>query len=155
MIKLNKMRKLLLLPMAMLMLYSCGNQSKKSEKEEASVNEFSDIAKNMSNEHNAKNSLDIFGTYEGTLPTANGEGMKTVVTLGDGTFTKTITYIGKKDSTSEEKGNYTWDNSGNVITLENSTPPNKYFVGENTLTQLDMDGNKIVGDLADKYILKK
>jgi uncharacterized lipoprotein NlpE involved in copper resistance len=33
--------------------------------------------------------------------------------------------------------------------------PNRYLVGENTLTQLDMEGNKITGNMADQYVLKK
>ncbi len=150
-----KMKKLLILPLAMLVLYSCGNSSKTSEQEVASVDEFSKIAKNMNDEHNAKNSLDIIGTYKGTLPTASGEGMQVVITLNDNAFTKTTTYIGKKDSTSEEKGNFSWNVEGNTITLDGIDSPNQYFVGENTLIQLDMEGNRIVGNLADKYVLRK
>ncbi|WP_165024872.1 MULTISPECIES: copper resistance protein NlpE [unclassified Dysgonomonas] len=149
------MKKLLILPLAMLVLYSCGNSSKTSEQEVASVDEFSKIAKNMNDEHNAKNSLDIIGTYKGTLPTASGEGMQVVITLNDNAFTKTTTYIGKKDSTSEEKGNFSWNVEGNTITLDGIDSPNQYFVGENTLIQLDMEGNRIVGNLADKYVLRK
>ena len=56
----------------------------------------------------------------------------------------------------EEKGKYTWNAAGNTIILDGvKDAPNQYFVGENTLTQLDMEGNKITGDMADLYILKK
>jgi uncharacterized lipoprotein NlpE involved in copper resistance len=95
------------------------------------------------------------GTYKGTLPTASGEGMQVIITLKDNSFTKTTTYIGKKDSTSEKKGSFSWNVDGNTITLDGIDPPNQYFVGENTLIQLDMDGNRIVGDLATKYVLSK
>jgi NlpE N-terminal domain len=45
---------------------------------------------------------------------------------------------------------------GSIITLTGiKNKPNEYFVGENKLIQLDIDGNKITGSLADKYILKK
>ena len=37
--------------------------------------------------------------------------------------------------------------------MENA--PKFYFVGENTLTQLDMEGKKITGSLAEEYILSK
>jgi copper homeostasis protein (lipoprotein) len=36
-----------------------------------------------------------------------------------------------------------------------NNPPVRYFVGENTLTQLDRNGKKITGESAVKYILSK
>lgn len=46
--------------------------------------------------------------------------------------------------------------AGNTITFDGlQNQPNQYFVGENTLTQLDMNGNKITGNLASNYILQK
>jgi uncharacterized lipoprotein NlpE involved in copper resistance len=96
------------------------------------------------------------GLYEGKLPTASGEGMEVKVTLSGNTYKKSITYIGKSDEAIETAGEFTWDNAGDsIITLFGEEAPNKYLVGENTLTHLDMDGNIITGDLADMYILKK
>lgn len=137
------------------LLASCGGNTQKEPEEKASVEEFSDIAKNIKDEHNAKNSLDYKGTYTGTVPTASGEGMVVVITLDDSTYVKVTEYVGKKKQF-EDKGKYTWNAEGNTVILDGvKEAPNKYFVGENTLTQLDMDGNKITGDLADQYILKK
>ena len=48
-----------------------------------------------------------------------------------------------------------WNKEGNTITLEGEDKPNQYFVGENTLTQLDIDGNKIKGEIEEDYILRK
>ncbi len=112
----------------------------------------------MADEHNAKNSLDYQGTYKGTLPTASGEGMLVTIVLKDSTYTRNTEYIGKKDNNVIEKGKYTWNAEGNTITLDGvdaKVSPSKYFVGENTLTQLDLDGNKIEGNTAELYILKK
>lgn len=151
------MKKLFIMIAAAALLYSCGGNTQKKEESQASVEDFSAIAESVSDGHNAQNSLDYEGVYTGTLPTASGEGMLVTITLSDSTYTRNIEYIGKKGSKTEEKGKYTWGKDGSVITLQNvdKESPSQYFVGENTLTQLDMDGNKITGDMAELYILKK
>lgn len=152
------MKKLFIMIAAVGLLYSCGGKSQKATEEEVSVEEFSAIAEPLANADNAKTSLDYQGTYKGTLPTADGEGMLVTVVLNDSTYTRDTEYVGKKNSKVVEKGKYKWNADGNTITLENvevKSSPNQYFVGENTLTQLDMNGNKITGDTAELYILKK
>ena len=94
------------------------------------------------------------GTYIGTLPTASGMGMTVTLTLENGAYTRKTEYVGK-DGIFEDKGKYTLNKEGNTITLEGIDSPNKYVVDENRLTQLDIDGNRITGDLADKYVLQK
>lgn len=142
------MKKLLMIAAAIGVMYSCGNTQKPQEPAPSEPTQVVD-------EHNAKNSLDYKGTYSGKLPTASGEGMIVTIELGDGTFVRKIEYISKK-GTFEDKGSFTWNSEGNTIALDGAKDsPYKYFVGENTLTQLDMDGNKITGDMADLYILKK
>lgn len=42
-----------------------------------------------------------------------------------------------------------------ITLLEMEGAPGKYQVGENQLWHLDENGNRIEGDLADRYILKK
>lgn len=149
------MKKLFYLAIVMLS-FSCGGNSDKAKTEDKpNVDEFSSIAQSMKDEHNAKLSLDYQGTYKGVLPTASGEGMDVTIVLTDDTFTKTTAYIGKKNSTIVEKGSYEWNEAGNTITLKGLEAPNQYFVGENTLTSLDISGNKITGSLADKYVLTK
>ena len=110
------------------------------------------------NSHDSKNSLDWQGTYKGIMPCADCEGIETEITLNkDITFILRTKYLGKGDSKIfEEKGKFSWDESGTIITLENlKDRPNKYKVGENTLTQLDMNGKIITGALAKMYIFKK
>ncbi|MEH6306947.1 copper resistance protein NlpE [Olivibacter sp. CPCC 100613] len=107
--------------------------------------------------HNAQNSLDIIGTYKGVLPCADCEGIRTELTLKtDSTYTLKNNYLGKGDGKEfEEEGRYVWLD-GSTIELKGTEEESyKYFVGENTLTQLDMSGEKITGELADKYILRK
>ena len=111
----------------------------------------------VSNAHNAKNTLDYIGTYKGILPCADCEGLATEITINEnGTFSIKTKYEGKGDKTFELKGNFTWNKVGNMIILSTvKNAPNKYLVGKNTLTQLDISGKKITGNLADDYILSK
>ena len=56
-----------------------------------------------------------------------------------------------------EKGKFTPGDSSNTLVLtprDNSTT-RQYFVGENMLIQLDNNGNRFSGKLADRYILRR
>jgi uncharacterized lipoprotein NlpE involved in copper resistance len=111
----------------------------------------------ITDNHNSLNSLDVEGIYKGVLPCADCEGIEAEIVLSkDETFIKRTKYLGKEDKVFEEKGAYTWNETGNIIKLSGiKNGPDKYFVGENYLTQLDMNANKITGNLASKYILTK
>ena len=54
-------------------------------------------------------------------------------------------------------GKFKWNEKGNTITLTpaHNTQGTQYFVGENLLTQLDKQGNKVTGDNASRYVLSK
>lgn len=106
---------------------------------------------------NSSNSLDWSGSYKGIVPCADCEGIETEILLNtDKTYILRIIYKGKDKSAHEARGSFTWNEAGNTITLEGlQNQATQYFVGENTLTQLDMSGNKITGDLASKYVLQK
>jgi len=107
--------------------------------------------------HNSQNALDWSGTYQGVIPCADCEGIRTSVTLSaDGRFLRARTYLGKEENASLDSGVFNWDPSGSVITLQpDKGEPQMYQVGENILFHLDRDGNRITGDLADKYQLMK
>lgn len=106
---------------------------------------------------NSMNALDWEGTYVGTLPCADCEGIATELSINyDGTYTYKTTYLGKETEINEIEGTFQWDETGSMITLSGlEGAPSKYKVGENRIWHLDMDGNRIEGDLADKYILTK
>jgi heat shock protein HslJ len=106
---------------------------------------------------NSANSLDWPGIYTGTLPCADCEGIATTITLNkDLTYKISTVYKGKSFKIYEDAGKFTWNEAGSIVQLEGITnAPNRYLVGENQLIQLDMDGNRITGSLADKYILLK
>jgi len=107
--------------------------------------------------HSPKNSLDYVGTYKGVLPCADCHGLETELTINENaTFCLKTKYQGKGDKIFMQKGNFTWNKKGTIIILKGVTgSPNQYLVGKNTLTQLDMDGEKITGSSAEEYILAK
>lgn len=106
-------------------------------------------------EHNAKNSLDYSGTYKGNLPCADCESIETTISLTEDSYIKETVYKGKSSKVFKETGKFTWNDAGNTIALLGSEAPNQYFVGENALFHLDVDGKRIEGDLADKYRLSR
>lgn len=116
------------------------------------------VAETVDAGHNAFNSLDWQGTYKGTLPCADCTGIDYTLTLNeDETYTLTQVYQGKEDGGQfSSNGKFHWDTKGSLITLEDgSETPNQYFVGENMLMKLDINGEKITGDMAALYNLQK
>lgn len=108
--------------------------------------------------HTSQTSLDWQGTYSGTLPCADCDGIETTLKLNnDLTYILTTEYKGKDNAKAEtSKGSFTW--KGNTIKLggiSGSDRPSQYKVEENRIRQLDMDGNIITGALENKYILSK
>lgn len=107
--------------------------------------------------HISQNSLDWAGTYSGILPCASCSAIKMEIVLkNNGHYEQTSVYEhdGESDAVIAS-GSFSWNESGSTITLSNAEKPNQFFVGENYLAKLDMNGNRITGDLADKYILTK
>jgi heat shock protein HslJ len=104
---------------------------------------------------NSMTSLDWDGTYQGILPCADCEGIKTQLVLKeDLTYNLITSYLGKEENIFETNGTFTWDKNGSKITLDNSEKQG-YKVGEDKLFHLDKSGNLIEGDLAKNYTLEK
>jgi copper homeostasis protein (lipoprotein) len=106
---------------------------------------------------NSMVSLDWDGTYTGTIPCADCQGIETSLTLKkDKTYLLKTKYLGKSNTFTEKSGTFTWNTEGSTIILQGiSNAPNQYLVGENLLFQLDMAGKRITGGLADSYKLRK
>jgi len=108
--------------------------------------------------HNSRNSLDWMGTYHGTLPCADCPGIETTLELDENmTYRIRMIYL-DRDTEIEGEGKFEWDDSGQKITLQpedKDEPAFQFFVGENQLFTLDQEGNRITGELADKYNLEK
>lgn len=119
------------------------------------VNADSTAVEMVSDDHNARISLDYQGTYVGSLPCADCESIETTIILTDDSFIKEVVYKGKSKEIFRESGSFEWNKEGNTITLMGIEKPNQYFVGENVLFHLDINGKRIEGDLASNYELIK
>ena len=138
------MKNLIIILITMLLLSACKNNAKKNPLEE-----------NLPTADNSKTSLDWNGVYKGILPCADCEGIETIIKLNkDFSYTKKLKYLGKEETFSISKGKFAWEDNGNIITLEEDKP-NAYRVGENQLFALDINNQRITGDLQELYILKK
>lgn len=98
------------------------------------------------------------GTYEGVLPCADCQGIETKIVLNpDYSYKLVEHYIVDEENEYITEGKFTVED--NVIILEDKEADvkmsNRYMIGEDTLIKLDMAGNVIEGDIAEKYILKR
>jgi len=130
--------------------FTACNSNKKNAQKEEQASSVVDAA------HNSRNSLDYEGIYAGTLPCADCSGIYTEITLAGDNFKMKTVYQGKDEgkNTFEKSGKYAWNEKGSIITLDNDKSE-QYQVGENQLIALDMNGERITGDLAAMYVLKK
>jgi heat shock protein HslJ len=91
--------------------------------------------------HTSQNSLDWAGTYEGVGPCADCPGIKTRLTLNrDGTYELTTQYLGRQVAPETVRGRFTWQPSGNAITLDARGGAQQYSVGEGRLSLLNHGG---------------
>ncbi len=152
------MKKSLAFLLALLVLgFACSQPAE--QKTETDTLTVAEPAQTLPIGDNSQTSLDWAGTYFNTLPCASCEGIETWLTLKmDGTFELKTNYLGLNDAREEIfTGKFVWDPTGSWIQLEGliGDAPGKYKVGENQIWHLDQDGNRIEGELADLYILKK
>ena len=109
--------------------------------------------------HTSQIALDWAGTYEGVLPCADCEGIRTLLTITyELTYELETQYLGRSEEVFKRSGAFSWDDLGRTITLEGIDPSyetNHYQVGEERLFKLDMDGNRIRGEFEERYVLNK
>jgi len=105
----------------------------------------------------ARTSLDWAGTYKGILLCADCEGIETELMLhSDNTYMLSTTYLGKKEAAGEKtNGRWKWLDGYNIELEAVKDGPSKYFVTEGRIIQLDREGKRIEGALAEKYVLGK
>ena len=108
--------------------------------------------------HTAEVSLDWNGTYEGVLPCASCEGIKTTLTLNnDKTYELNEVYLTNKpgQNTFKAKGKFAFQQpETSLIRLDEQADNRVFFVGENILEARDTQtGAVIEGDL--NYTLQK
>ena len=152
-------KSIIAISLASLVLVACSKtENKKVEEQTPATTETVSEATIADTAHTTENALDWNGTYKGILPCADCEGIKTELELNsDKTYEIKETYLGKGDGKPfESKGSFQFDSkNSSIIELDKAGDSRKYFVAEGYLKALDLEGNEITGDLADKYQLKK
>lgn len=107
--------------------------------------------------HTSENSLDWQGTYYGVTPCASCPGIETELTLTtDLNYILTQVYIDEEENKYTSEGKFNWN--GNNIELEGAEKdksPWAFKVEENSVRQLDLQGNVVEGDMASNYLLTK
>lgn len=103
----------------------------------------------------AKDTLDWQGVYKGNLPCDDCENIEVTLTLMPDDYTLVQIYSDADNTETTSQGAITWDDTGSIITLVNAPEPNQYVVGENMLTKLKFDGEKVDGEMATFTILTK
>lgn len=148
------MKKLGILSLMLVLFAACNTANKSNENADAAQDSVATV-----DAHTSQSSLDYAGVYEGVLPCADCEGIKTNLTLNkDNTYLLQIAYQkdGKEQAPQEYKGNFSWNEAGTTVILAGIDSFNsQYLVNEGQIVVLDMNGEKIESTLADHYILKQ
>lgn len=107
--------------------------------------------------HTSQNSLDWEGTYQGVVPCADCGGMEIELSIKlDSNFTLAINHQGKGNGSPEvDTGKFVWVDGGTIQFIGFKNGPSWFKVGEGRIWQLDENGKRIEGNLAERYILKK
>lgn len=103
------------------------------------------------------NSAKYEGTYTGTMPCTDCEGIETEITINKGRYVIKRTYLetdNTEQNTFTQCGTYKWNEERSVLIFDND-PEQQYLVRENTLVALNQNGKEVTGDLADLYVLKR
>jgi uncharacterized lipoprotein NlpE involved in copper resistance len=99
--------------------------------------------------------------YSGTLPCADCTGIETEIDLkSDYTYSIHSIYAGRKSTGPgsneiSETGKWMQHGEDTIHLADRKNAPAMFIRTDSSLVQLDMNGKKITGKLADKYILKK
>jgi len=134
------------LSVAALLLGLCACESRQS----------ADTGQGAANNLSSETNQDWAGTYTGLIPSGSGPGIAVTITLrNDLTYEVLYKYMDRPDGDFTFSGNFKWDKDAGLITLDGTDIPPHYRVGENKLTQLDLEGKTITGAMADDYVLRK
>lgn len=99
----------------------------------------------------------VLGTYEGTIPGADGSVKTTIVLNADGTYSKHEEFTKDGVEPVDENGTYKLDADGLLTLITPSSNLETYYkVAEGKITQLDQQTKQLpTGELAAQYDLAK
>jgi len=135
-------------------LSACDNRPQpKIDQPEKPQTQESELSENEREEHTM--SFESPGVYRGVLPCANCKGIRTKIKITkEGQYFRARKYLGKPSpNLFEEKGHFSWDPETQKLTLDGVEKPNQYLLEDGNLIQLDIKGNRITGDMAERYVL--
>ncbi|MCL7989287.1 copper resistance protein NlpE [Sphingobacterium sp. lm-10] len=105
-----------------------------------------------SNVDRSRQKYNLSGRYEGNLPCADCSAISTTLVLNkDRTYSLHYTYVGKSDELFHKDG--VWRVDSDVLHLESEDY--NYKIEGDRLSQLDLSGKEMTGNLAGKYILDR
>jgi uncharacterized lipoprotein NlpE involved in copper resistance len=108
--------------------------------------------------HHEHKSQDWPGIYNGLTPCADCIGVKTTLALNkSGSYLLMTQFLGKSEREFVEKGKFAPGEKANILVLTPKTgsTAQQYLVEKDALIQLDSNGNRVAGKLADRYILRR
>lgn len=103
----------------------------------------------------AKSYLNWAGTYFGTMPCGDCEGVETFLTLDQfNSYTYSARHVGKEDQAMVQQGKFSFSDDGKILLLEGVlNGPTEYRVGQNVVVPKTFQGNQITDALATQYRL--
>lgn len=98
----------------------------------------------------------LAGTFEGTLPCADCEGIHMVLNLDGENFTLSYEYMGEDDLVFREEGKFTLLGNRRTIEVASEGNETRYFnIYEDRAVMCDSNGVEPDGELAQHYVLIK
>ena len=99
----------------------------------------------------------FYGTYEGTLPAADCEGIRTTLVLNeDTTYELTSIYLAEEEQEFKTSGVYEKQEDDLIVLITPSSGEKTYYkILDDAVALTDAEGNMVEGELAGLYILEK
>lgn len=103
----------------------------------------------------AVNPTDFEGSYEGTIPCDDCQGIRTKIVINNNeTFQITTEHLGTSKKT-EDNGRFKLADNGSVLHLQGKDTDLKLKIAKDKLLHLDKKGEVIEGDAAEKFVYSK
>lgn len=163
--KVSHITSTLTLALAVIAIAGCNDKPKQVESTQSEIVATTNVTEPSTNSQQVpvgdtpENSLDWHGEYEGILPCADCEGIKTELELKqDKTFELKQTYLGKGNQSSESKGSFTFSEKNPsivILSIVGDEAKPQFFIGEGYAEARALDGSEIISDLKAHYRLTK
>ena len=155
-------KRLLLLSLPVFFVIACGRDDAPADADNADTAQSETGAAAADDDaatagDSSRTAVEWAGTYSGVLPCGSCPGIETRITLDeDGSFERSTLRIDESSAAETDTGRFSWNTAGSRITLESADGElQQYLVGNNSLIQLDSNGERMTGESAGQYMLQK